>query len=372
MTGNSFQIGKIFGISIRIDYTWFVIFFLVAWSLGSRQFRAYPNWSYTMSWIMGIITAIIFFASVLAHELAHSLVSKARGVPVKSITLFIFGGVAQISDEPKKPSSEFWMALAGPATSLALGAFFGLIYLATGRSSHPVPAVAWWLFWINVIVAGFNLIPGFPLDGGRILRSIIWRIKGNLRSATRIASTVGRIVAYLFILWGVRLVFADRWFDGIWFVFIGWFLERAASSSYRQLALREMLKDIKVRTVMVSDCPALNKDLTIRELVDEYILHTTHRCFPVVEDDHVLGIVTLQDVKEVPREKRSEVTVEQVMISLENINTIDPESDLYTAMKQMATENTNQLPVVENGELVGMISRDNLMNVINVRSEFDT
>ncbi len=368
--GGSFQIGRIFGISIRIDYSWFVIFALVAWSLGGNYFpQMYAGWSPAAYWLMGIITAMIFFGSVLAHELAHSLVSKARGVPVTSITLFIFGGIARISDEPKRPGSEFWMALAGPATSIGIGLFFGALYLATGRSRTPVAALAAWLSYINLFVAAFNLIPGFPLDGGRVLRSIIWKITGNLKTATRIASGIGRIVAYLFIFWGVWTVLSGNWLGGIWIAFIGWFLENAASSSYRQLAMREILQDVKVSEVMMRDCPRLPKGLTLSELVNEHILHTTRRCFPVVGNGQVLGVITLHNVKGIPQSKWQSVKVEEAMIPLDELKKVTPDDDLYTVMQQMTEEGVNQLPVVESGELVGMIARDNLVGFINTRAE---
>lgn len=370
MGGNSFQIGKVFGISIRIDYTWFIVFVLVALSLGSHYFPSvYPSWSSKVYWFMGVITAIIFFASVLAHELAHSLVSRARGVPVESITLFIFGGVARISDEPKRPGSEFWMALAGPATSIGIGIVFGAIYLATGRGKTPLAALAAWLSYINLFVAAFNLIPGFPLDGGRILRSILWKITSNLKSATLIASGVGKVFAYLFILFGIWRVISGNWFGGIWWAFIGWFLVNAASSSYRQLAMREMLQGVKVAEVMITDCPQLPKDLAIKDLVDGYILPTTRRCFPVVDEGRIVGIITLHDVKKVSQERWETTKIEEAMTPLNSLRTVRPDADLYSVMQQMTEGGVNQLPVVEGDHLAGMIARDNLLGFINARSE---
>jgi len=367
---NSFQIGRIFGISIRIDYTWFIVFALVSLSLGGYHFPSiYANWSPMTYWFMGVITALIFFCSILAHELAHSLVSRARGVPVDSITLFIFGGVARISDEPRSPGSEFLMALAGPATSLGIGIVFGALYLLIGKTRTPVTALALWLSRINLIVAAFNLIPGFPLDGGRVFRSIVWKITGNLRTATRIASIVGRVVAYLFILLGFLTALRGNWFGGIWIAFIGWFLQNAASSSYRQLELREMLRGVKVSEIMTSDCQWLPKGLAVKDLVDNYILPTTRRCFPVVDEDRVLGIITLHNVKEIPREQWASVKVEDAMTPLEEMKTVRSDDDLFTVMRQMTEEGVNQMPVVEDGQLIGMIARDNLVGFINARSE---
>jgi len=369
---SSFQIGRLFGISIKIDYTWFVIFALIAWTLGVHYFPLYYHfWSKSTYWIMAIITAIVFFASVIAHELAHSLVSKAKGVPVNSITLFIFGGVAEISDEPKKPGGEFWMAIVGPLTSLTIAIIFRILYLLFGEHRTPFSAMALWLSFINLTIALFNLIPGFPLDGGRVLRSIIWGITKNLRTATRAASIVGRLVAYLFILWGIWMIFTqNRVFDGIWIAFIGWFLENAASSSYRQMALREALQGMKVRDIMASDCINLPKDLTVREFVDSYILqHSNHQCFPVTDNDKIIGIVTLQKVKDIPKDDWYKMTMEEAMTPLHEMASVKPEDEVFTVMQKMAIERANQFPVVENGQLIGTVSRDNILNVINLKTE---
>ena len=369
---NSFQIGRLFGISIRIDYTWFVIFALIVWTLGTHYCPlTYRFWDKSVYWLMAIITAIVFFASLIAHELAHSLVSKAKGVPVRSITLFIFGGVAEISDEPKNPGSEFWMAAAGPLTSLVIAIIFRLLYLIFGKHVTPFSAMAMWLSFINLTIAIFNLIPGFPLDGGRILRSIIWSITKNLKTATRAASIVGRVVAYLFILWGIWVIFSKgNIFDGIWIAFIGWFLENAASSSYRQMALRETLQGVKVKDIMMSDCAKLPKEMTIRELVDSYILqHSSHQCFPIKDNGSVIGIITLQTVKDIAKDQWESMTMEEAMIPLNEITSVSPDEEIFYVMQKMAVDKVYQLPVVENGQLVGMVSRDNIMNVINLKTE---
>lgn len=362
---NSFQIGKLFGISIRIHYSWFIVFALVAGSLGFSYFPdVYPGWSSVKYWLMGIIAALTFFSSVLAHELAHSLVSKSRGVPVHSITLFIFGGVARLSDEPKSPGSEFWMAVAGPATSIGLGIVFGVVYLATRKTMITFSALAGLLLGFNVFVAAFNLVPGFPLDGGRILRSIIWKITGNLRKSTRIASVMGRIIAYLLILLGAARIISGDWFYGMWTAFIGWFLRNAALSGYRQLALREMLQGVKASEIMISDCQELPGDLTIQELLNNYVPNI-HRCFPVMDNGHVIGIITMQSVREIPREQWETTRVAEVMISFAEVKTVHPDDDLYTVMRQMAEEDVNQLPVVEDGQFMGIIERGDLIKFIN-------
>jgi Zn-dependent protease/predicted transcriptional regulator len=368
---SSFRIGRLSGISIKIDYSWFIIFALITWTLGDHYFPLYYNfWAKQTYWIMAVITSIIFFASLLAHEMAHSLVSKAKGVPVNSITLFIFGGVAEISDEPKKPAGEFWMAIAGPLTSLVLAIIFRILYILFGGHRTPFAAMAMWLSFINLTIAIFNLLPGFPLDGGRILRSIIWGITKNLRKATLVASVVGRVVAYLFILWGIWLILSQsRIFDGIWIAFIGWFLESAASSSYRQMALREALQGVKVKDIMTSDCISLQKELTIRELVDNYILYSSHQCFPVTDNNDIIGIVTLQKVKDIPKDQWYKMTMEEAMTPLQGMASVSPDDEVFTVMQRMAAEKASQFPVVKNDQLVGMVSRDNIMNVVNLKTE---
>ncbi|MDP6825392.1 MAG: site-2 protease family protein [Dehalococcoidales bacterium] len=231
--GKSFNLGKVFGIQLRLHFTWSILFIFLTGSL------VYPNWSQWFYWVAGIVASLLFFSSVVAHELAHSLVGRANGIPIKSITLFIFGGVAQMTKEPADPSIEFKVAVAGPACSLAIGGIFFLFWWLTQKAIEPIAAILLWLAIINLALVAFNMIPGFPLDGGRVFRSLLWRVTGNYRRSTRIATQVGRAVGYAFIVGGILIVllrpFGLNWFSGLWFVFIGWFLEHAAASSYRQV-----------------------------------------------------------------------------------------------------------------------------------------
>jgi len=235
--GSVFNLGKLFGIESRLHFSWFIIFILVTLSL------VYPDYSEWLRWVVGIVTSLLFFASVLAHELAHSLVGRANGIPVESITLFIFGGVAQMKREAVRPAAELKMAAAGPVSSLAIGSLFAALWLFLPNRAGPVGLMAQWLAVMNGVLAGFNLIPGFPLDGGRVFRSLLWRLTGSYRQSTRIATRVGQGIGYLFILAGISIIFVRpfglSWFDGIWIVFIGWFLESAASASYREMRWHE-------------------------------------------------------------------------------------------------------------------------------------
>jgi len=367
---NSLRLGKVFGIAIGLDYSWFIVFALVTWSLAAQYFpQYYPGWPWGTYWLVGLIASLLFFASVLAHELSHSLVARSTGISVHSITLFIFGGVAQITAEPKRPRDELLITLAGPATSLVIAALFGALWFLTKDTNQEVSALASWLGGINAILAVFNLIPGFPLDGGRVLRSIVWRITGNLKRATWIASTIGRVVAFLFIFAGILLAFRGYWLNGLWIAFIGWFLENAAVGSYRQVALREMLQGITASEVMMRDCPKVPPSLTLEQLVHEYILYAGRRCFPVVLAEQVQGIITLHHVKEIPKERWATTTVGQVMTPFAQIKKVKPNEELSRVLEIMTSEDVNQLPVVEEGKLVGMVARDNVLAFIKARSE---
>lgn len=367
---NALRLGTIAGIEIRLDYSWFIVFALVTWSLGGHYFpMQHPGWPERTYWALGIVTALLFFASVLAHELAHSFVARAYGTPVRSITLFIFGGAAEISEEPKRAREEFAMALVGPATSFGIALLFGLLRLIVGAKSQPLAALATWLGGINAMLGIFNLIPGFPLDGGRVLRSILWGITGSLRKATKAASGVGRLVAFLFIFWGIWMIFGGNWVNGLWIAFIGWFLENAATASAREVAFRELLEGHTASEVMTADCPYVSPDVSVDELVHEYILPTSRRCFPVVEDGHVQGIVTLHHVKEVPRERWTSTTVGKAMTPFDQLQKVNPDEGLYDALRRMATEDVNQLPVVDDGQFLGMVSRDTVLTFIQTRTE---
>jgi Zn-dependent protease len=371
MFRKSFRLVKIAGIEIQLDYSWFIIFFLITWSLGAYQFPAtHPGWSAGLYWLLALITSILFFCSVVVHELAHSLVSNRTGVPVRRITLFIFGGAAQLSDEPKSALDEFLMALAGPVTSLVIGGAFALVWFFVRAFSEPLAALAGWLGAINIMLAVFNLIPGFPLDGGRVFRAIVWGITRNLKTATKVATFVGQAVAFLFIFAGVWMIFRGLWINGLWIAFIGWFLETAASSSYRQVALREMLQGHTAREVMTTDCPKVPRNITLEQLVHDYILSTHRRCFPVTDgNNRVDGIVTLHNVKGVPREDWGITTVEQIMIPFDKMKTVRPDAGLFQVLEQMASEDINQLPVVDSGVLVGMVGRDSVLSFIHARTE---
>jgi Zn-dependent protease/predicted transcriptional regulator len=366
-------IGKAFGISLRLHYSWFFIFALITFALADVYFPdTYPAWSLSARIAAGLITSVLFFASVLVHELMHSIVSQRQGVPVQSITLFFLGGVSQITSEPKQPADEFRMAIVGPLSSLVLGGIFlGVYYQWRSVDTFAVQfitGIAYWLGFINVFLGVFNLIPGFPLDGGRVLRSLIWWRNHNLKRATRIASNAGRAVGFLFIFGGIYLIFRGLWFDGIWLALIGWFLESAAVGSYQQLLMQEMLKGHVASEVMSSDCAVVPPDITIDQLVHGNILASGRRCFPVVSDSQIMGMMTLHNIKEVPRDRWSTETVKEAMTPFDKLKWVRPDEELSSVLQILTQQDINQVPVIYDDKIVGMVSRENLLNFVHVRS----
>ena len=363
MLKNGIPIGRLFGISIRLHYSWFVIFALVIWYFFPML---YPHWSIALAFFASVVTSLIFFASLLAHELMHSLVAQHYGIPVKAITLFIFGGVAQITEEPHEARTEFRIAVAGPLTSLILGGIFWLLWYLLPPSLDVIAAVSFWLAWTNILLAVFNLIPGFPLDGGRVLRSIIWWRTRNLLRATKIASNIGRAIGFIFICAGVWLFFKPGyWFNGIWLALIGWFLSRTAASSYSQVMMQQGLEGHDVSEIVSSDCISVEPDLPIERLVNEYILPTGRRCFVVVREGITLGLVTLQEVKGVLRDMRSRIVVAQIMKPIDKLKRVTPYENLSTVLKILTQDNLNYVPVMVDEQVVGMVTRDNLLNFVS-------
>ncbi|MBM4404747.1 MAG: site-2 protease family protein [Chloroflexi bacterium] len=371
MFGSSIKIGRIFGIPIGVHYTWFIVFILITGILGSNYFPSeFPRWSGFQTWGVAILTSLLFFASVLAHELGHSLVAKRYDIGVKSITLFVFGGVAQIAKDPPRPKVEALIALAGPLVSLTIGGIFLGIYFAASDRNDSIAGLAYYLGSINIMVATFNMIPGFPLDGGRVFRAIVWAVKGNFVSATRFATTVGRGVGYLFIFIGVIRAF---WYNdlssGLWIAFIGWFLENAASQSYAQVAIRQALEGIYVREVMSRDTSFIFKRIDLQTLIDSYINFSGKRFFLVGEAEKWEGVLSLQDIRKVSREKRRETRVADVMVPVGKVATVKQSDELLKAIEIMDNADVNQVPVLDGERVVGVLSRENIVRLLRSRAE---
>jgi Zn-dependent protease len=390
--GNGIRLVKIFGININLDWSWIFIFILVTWNLAAGVFPSiHPSWSQTQDIILGVIASLLFFASVLAHELAHSLVAISQGLPVRRITLFLFGGVSNIQREPPSPTAEFLIAVVGPITSIILGVIFLILgYLSGGTNLlnalrnpisalsglNPAATLLLWLGPINIILGIFNLVPGFPLDGGRVLRSIIWGITDNLKIATRWASWVGQLIAWGFIIGGISMFFGVRipffgtgFISGLWLAFIGWFLNNAAVQSYQQVVVHDALEGIPVSRLMYRNPTTLNPQLRVSELVDHYIMGSDERSFPVMQADQLVGVVTLEDVRKIPRDQWDQTTVSQIMTPKGDLQTVTPVQDAAQAMDVFNRRDVRQLPVIQDGQLVGMLRRRDIMRWLQLQSD---
>ena len=364
-----FEVVKIWGIPIRVHFSWLLVFGLVTWSLAAGYFpHEYPGWAARAYWAVGAVTALVFFASILVHELGHSWVALRNGIPIRSITLFVFGGVAQIAREPGAPGVELRIAIAGPATSFVLAALFAGIWQVV-RDVPILAAPAIWLARINFMVAAFNLIPGFPLDGGRLLRALVWRWTGSLRRASEAASFMGQLVAFAFIGWGIFTVLGGDVIGGMWIAFIGWFLQNAAAASRAEANLREMLRDVTVGHAMTRDCRRVERGASLDRIVHEEVLGAGRRCFVVTEDGRLVGLLTLHEIKAIPKDRWAVVTVGDVMTPADKVTTVDPKTDLLTALEKMDDASVAQMPVVEAGELLGMIGREQVLHYVRVRGE---
>ena len=366
---NSWCLGKVFGIEIYIDSSWLIIFALVTWTLAGQYFPSQnPNWPLLLNWFLGIIASILFFASVLTHELSHSIVAIQQGEKVRNITLFIFGGVAQIAEEPDKPLKEFLIALAGPLASIAIGIISGIAWWFIHEISLPLASIFRYLGIINIALAVFNLIPGFPLDGGRILRATIWGFTKNLKLATRIASFSGKLVAFLLVIWGIRLIFSGLTLNGIWMIFIGWFLYNAATSSYRHLLIKDALREVRVEDLMITSFDTVPPDLSIQKLVDDFILRHRDRGFLVIEGGLVQGIVCLDDIKKMPRERWANTTIREIMITKNQLEKVSPGDDAGFALAKLTAKNIHQIPVVQENRVRGILRRNDILNYLQLHS----
>ncbi len=364
----SLRIGKIAGIDIYIHVSWIIILVLLTVSLAIGWFpQLYPGQSTTTYWIVSLIAALLLFVSVLLHELAHSLVARRRGLPVKNITLFIFGGVSNIEQEPKDPGIEFQVAVVGPITSLLIGAVCFLLQLPLRGTNSPLEEILFYLAVTNLLLGVFNLIPAFPLDGGRVLRSIIWKISGSMRQATRAASITGQVIAYLFILLGIWLLFTVSILDGIWLGFIGWFLLSSAQSANSQVMLASVFNSVTVGEVMNPKPMTVPANISLQQLVDAYFLPGALRYALVMQNDQLVGLITLSDIRHIPREQWEQVPVSYAMIPLSRLHVVSPQQSLSEVLPLMAGRDVNQLPVVQNGTPVGIVSRDAIVQYLEVR-----
>lgn len=364
MFRHTIPIGRVFGIPIDLDYSWFLIATLITWMLAVNYYpAAFKGGTTAEYWLMGGITAILFFGSIVVHELAHSWVALRYRIPVHRITLFVFGGVSQIAGEPPGALAEFQIALVGPLTSFALAALF--FYLEPFLISiPPALAVAKYLALINGILALFNLIPGFPLDGGRVFRAIVWAVSKNFRRATLIAASSGRFIGFVFIVVGVWQALKGNVVNGMWTAFIGWFLESAAAAQVQQQMVQGLLVGHKVSEAMGSTCVRIAENTSLQKLVDGEILTHGQRCFLIEREGRAVGLLTLHNIKEIPRTEWATTSAAQAMIPIENLSSIDPDAELWTAMEKMGRDGINQMPVMRGNDNVGMLSRGDILKYL--------
>ncbi|OLB37701.1 MAG: CBS domain-containing protein [Chloroflexi bacterium] len=364
----SIRLFKIAGIDIEINVSWIIVLVLLTWSLATGWFSAlYPGWSTATYWLVSLISALLLFVSVLLHELAHSLVARRRGLSVHSITLFIFGGVSNIEQEPTSPGIEFQMAFVGPIVSLLIAGIAYLLSLPLRGVNSPITAILTYLAVTNVLLGIFNLIPGFPLDGGRVLRSIIWKVTGSLQKATRAAAIIGQVIAFLFILWGIWQFFGGNVLNGFWIGFIGWFLLVSAQSANSQVMLQSVFRGVTVGEVMNRAPIMVPADISLQKLVDDYFLRYGIRSALVTQDDQLVGLITLSDIRHVPREQWGQVPVSRVMIPLNRLHVVSPQQSLNDVLPLMVSRDVNQLPVMQDGRVVGVLSRDAIMRYLEIK-----
>jgi Zn-dependent protease/predicted transcriptional regulator len=360
-----FRVGTVFGVPIFLHGTWLIIFMLITYSLATQFSSQHPNWSPEQHWALGIITSILFFASVLFHELCHSLVAKLYRIPVESITLFIFGGISRIGREAATATQEFLIALAGPVSSFVLAGVFWMV--ARLFPGHELLVVSCkWLSGINVALAVFNLVPGFPLDGGRMLRGVAWGITKDFDRATKIASNVGRFFAYIMILAGVWEAFHGDWVGGLWIAFIGWFLLSAARESYSMVTIRHALSGVRAQDIMTSEVPTVERNISIEDYVNE-VMRTGRRFHIVTGAGKPVGLVTLHAGKEIPREEWSNTSIQAVMMPIDRIHSATPDESALAVLARMQEADINQMPVISDDHIVGVVGRDTILRALQTR-----
>ncbi|CAN5587200.1 site-2 protease family protein [soil metagenome] len=373
MLHNSVRLFTVRGIEVGVHFSWLIIFGLLTWSLAIFGF---PQFGFALSeleyWLLAAIASVLLFVSVLIHELAHSFMAQARGLAAKSITLFIFGGVSNLGGEAKKPSTEFLVAIVGPLTSFALAVPAALVWLATWPDQPHIGLVAGYLAFINVLLGAFNLIPGFPLDGGRVLRAILWTATGSVRRATEGAAVVGKLVAWGLFAFGFFQILAfGNLFGGIWMSAIAWFLHNAASVSVQQVVFETRLRQVRVRDITRPDDSTVPPGLSITELIEDYLLPRNRRAMPVSDNGRLVGMITVSDLRRVPAEARGQARVADVMGGRDGLVTVDAGMRVQEAVELLAEHEFEQLPVLEDGRLLGMVTRADVMRQLQLREALD-
>jgi len=366
MFRHTIRLGRLFGIAVEADFSWFLILGLLTWMLAVSYYPTeYKGWSAALCWLMGGVTALMLFVSVLLHEFGHSLVAIHYGLRVPRITLFLFGGVSQIAAEPSSAAAEFWIAIAGPAVSFFLAlVFWEMRPLIAGAA--PLVALAKYLALLNLILGLFNLLPGFPLDGGRVLQALVWGATRSFQRATVVAAVTGRLFGFGLIFLGVWQALGGNLLNGLWIAFIGWFIESAATGQVQQQLVKGLLTGHKVVEVMNHEFEPISPEITLQDLVDNHVLAHGRRCFVIVGANGTAGLLTLTDIKHVPRSAWPATSARQAMIPQEKLISIDADSEVWNALEKMGRDGVNQLPVLQDGRIVGLLSRDDLLHYLKV------
>lgn len=379
-----FRVGRVFGIDIRVDWSLLIVFALIVFNLGAGALPSWhPDWGPLVKWVTAFAAAVLFFASILAHELAHALVARTQGVVVPRITLFLFGGVAELESEPATPGAELLIAIVGPITSFVLGVLgtvFGLLLAgpslldagvtdveAALSGVGPVATLALWLGPINVILAVFNMVPGFPLDGGRVLRALVWWGTGDATLATRVAATAGSVFAWVLITYGIVQIFAGAIVNGIWMLLIGWFLHGAARSSLRQHLLRDALRGVRVADIMRTHFDSVPPEMSLAELVRSYWIASDQPVFPIVLGPLFLGVVGQAQLLAFPPERWPETPLSEVMVPLAELETLPPSASADEVLAAMTRSGTSPIPVVQGDTLLGWVGHDEIFKWLTVR-----
>ncbi len=364
------RVARIRGIDIGMHYSWFIVVVLFTVIFAESQYPdTYPDWSEAHYWTVALASVLLLFLSVLLHEFGHALVAQSRGVEVRSITLFIFGGVAGLVRESDDAGDEFWIAIAGPLVSIGLAGFFGGLWYLFAGSSEQAAALLGYLAFVNLILVLFNMIPGFPLDGGRVLRAALWRGTGDLRRATRIAAGIGVAIGTLFVVAGVVLIVTGYLVNGIWAVVIGWFLHSAAQQGRSSVEQTYALRDILTSDLMNRQPVTIGPDVDLETMVEDYVLARNVRGLPVLDEGRLIGIATVTDLRKIPREEWPERTVGQVMTPVAEVRFLDPDVPVAEALMMMSDGDFHQMPVTEDGRLVGLLTRFELIRHFRTREE---
>lgn len=367
---SSIRLATIRNIPVGVHYSWFIVFFGFSALLATSQYpNIWPGWSTPQYWVVAVSSVLLLFFSVLLHEFGHAITAQRLGIPVVNITLFIFGGVATISKEAESPGDEFKIAIAGPVVSVLTGVAFGSLWIIVGDRNEQLAALLGYIAIVNIILAVFNMIPGFPLDGGRVLRAIIWKVTGSQLTSTRIVSVIGTLCGMGLFALGLVMIFRGNPINGIYMLAIGWFLQNAASQGRRLVEEEDSLSGVVAADLMQLQPATVAPDVGIQAVVSHYILGQNIRGLPVCDQGRLVGIITLSDIKPVPAERWPSLTVADLMTAANALHTVIESTPVAEVLRMMALHDLHQMPVMRGEQLVGLVSRSELLRFLQMRQE---